>query len=359
MYAVILAGGSGTRFWPLSRKKTPKQLISVFGGKSMLQRTVERIIPMKPKRIFVVTNELQAEETARQLRDYQKECRIDIIEEPVGRNTAPAIGLAAAIIARHAPDALMLVLPADHFIAREEEFRRTVLKGREAAVNGYLVTMGIVPDRPETGYGYIEADRDLRGAGPYPVRRFVEKPSLEKAEEFVRAENFYWNSGMFIWRADVILDSILTHMPELSGALDGLTFSTDIWELEDLKPQIGEIYAGIRSESIDFGVMEKAGNVMVIPADFGWSDVGSWRAIPEVLPAGDDGNVTLSARETLTLDARNCLVSAGDKIVALIGIDGLVVVDTPDSLLVCQRDRAQDVKKIVELLEQRGLKEYL
>jgi mannose-1-phosphate guanylyltransferase len=359
MYAVILAGGSGTRFWPLSRKKTPKQLISVFGGKSMLQRTVERVVPMKPKRIFVVTNALQAEETIRQLRDYQKECRIDVIEEPVGRNTAPAIGLAASIIARHTPDALMLVLPADHFITREEEFRRTVQKGREAALNGYLVTMGIVPDRPETGYGYIEAERELRGAGPYPVRRFVEKPSLEKAEEFVKADNFYWNSGMFIWRADAILDSILTFMPELAGALARLIFSDDIWEIEDLKPQIGEIYAGIKGESIDFGVMEKADNVMVVPADFGWSDVGSWRALPEVLPAGLDGNVALSVREVLTLDSRNCLVSAGNKLVALVGVDELVVVDTPDSLLVCHRDRAQDVKKIVELLEQRGLTDYL
>jgi mannose-1-phosphate guanylyltransferase len=359
MYAVILAGGSGTRFWPLSRKKTPKQLISVFGGKSMLQRTVERVVPMGPKRIFVVTNALQAEETGRQLKEFQNDCRIDIIAEPVGRNTAPAIGLAASIIARHAPDALMLVLPADHFIAREEEFRRTVIRGREAALNGYLVTMGIVPSRPETGYGYIEADRDLRGSGPYPVRRFVEKPSLEKAEEFVKAENFYWNSGMFLWRADVILDSIMTFMPELAGALAQLTFSDDIWNIDDLKPQIGEVYAAIKGESIDFGVMEKADNVMVVPADFGWSDVGSWRALPEVLPPGQDGNVALSLREVLTLDARDCLVSAGEKLVALIGVDGLVVVDTPDSLLVCNRDRAQDVKKIVEQLEQKGLTEYL
>jgi mannose-1-phosphate guanylyltransferase len=359
MYAVILAGGSGTRFWPLSRKRTPKQLISVFGGRSMLQRTVERVMPMDPKRIFVVTNALQAEETEQQLKEFQKQCRIDIIEEPVGRNTAPAIGLAASIIARHAPDALMLVLPADHFIAREEEFRRTVLNGREAALNGYLVTMGIVPSRPETGYGYIEADRDLRGAGPYPVRRFVEKPSLEKAEEFVKAENFYWNSGMFLWRADVILESILTCMPDLADALARLTFTDDIWEIEDLKPQIAEIYADIRGESIDFGVMEKAENVMVVPADFGWSDVGSWRALPDVLPAREDGNVALSAREPLTLDSRDCLVSAGDKLVALVGVDELVVVDTPDSLLVCHRDRAQDVKKIVELLAQKGLTQYL
>jgi len=359
MYAVILAGGSGTRFWPLSRKKTPKQLMSVFGGKSMLQRTVERVIPMKPKRILLVTNALQAEESARQVRGYQKECRIDIIEEPVGRNTAPAIGLAAAIIARHEPDALMLVLPADHYIVREEEFRKTVLKGREAALNGYLVTMGIEPSRPETGYGYIEADKELRGAGPYPVRRFVEKPDLNKALEFITAGNFYWNSGIFCWRADVILDSIMSFMPELSGALTRLEFSDDIWELEDLKPQIEDIYRDVPGESIDFGIMEKADNVMVIPADFGWSDVGSWSALPEVIAPDQAGNVAIGVREELTLDACGCLVCGGGKLVALIGVRDLIVVDTPDALLVCNRERAQDVKKIVEQLEKRGLAEYL
>ena len=359
MYAVILAGGSGTRFWPLSRKKTPKQLMSVFGGKSMLQRTVERVIPMKPKRILVVTNALQAEESARQLRAYQQECRIDIVEEPVGRNTAPAIGLAASIIARHDPGALLLVLPADHFIVREEEFRNTVLKGRETAMNGYLVTMGIMPDRPETGYGYIEAEIELRGRGPYPVRRFVEKPNLGKAVEFIASGNFYWNSGMFIWRADVILDSILSFMPELSGALARLTFSDDIWDLEDLKPQIEDMYRDVSGESIDFGVMEKADNVMVIPADFGWSDVGSWGALPEVIAPDHAGNVSISVKGELALDVRDCLMYGGGKLVALIGVKDLIVVNTPDALLVCHRERAQDVKKIVAELEKRGLAEYL
>jgi mannose-1-phosphate guanylyltransferase len=359
MYAVILAGGSGTRFWPLSRKKNPKQLMSVFGGKSMLQRTVERILPLRPKRVMVVTNALQAEETGRQLREYQKECRIDIIEEPVGRNTAPAIGLAASIIARYDPDGVMLVLPADHYIVQEEKFRTTVQQAREAALNTYLVTMGIVPSRPETGYGYIEAETELRGAGPYPVRRFVEKPNLTKAVEFINAGNFYWNSGMFMWRADVILDKMMAFMPELSAALARLTFSNDIWELEDLKPQIDTIYQEISGESIDFGVMEKADNVVVIPAVFGWSDVGSWSALPEVMAPDQAGNVAISVREELALDARECLVYGGGKLTALIGVKDLIVVDTPDALLVCHRDRAQDVKKIVEELEKRGLAEYL
>jgi mannose-1-phosphate guanylyltransferase len=358
MYAVILAGGAGTRFWPLSRKKTPKQLMAVFGDRSMLQKTVERILPIKPKRILVITNDLQAEETERQIRGYQKECRIDVVGEPAGRNTAPAIGLAASIIARHDPGALMLVLPADHYIADEDEFRKTVRLGREAALNGYLMTMGIVPTRPETGYGYIEADTAFRGSGPYPVRRFVEKPDPERALEFLASGNFYWNSGMFIWRADIILDSILAHMPELSEALARLVFSDDIWDLDDLKPQIDDIYRDIRGESIDFGVMEKADNVMVMPARFGWSDVGSWSALPEVISPDQAGNVAISVKEILALEAGNCLVYGGGKLVVLVGVLDLIIVDTADALLVCHREKAQDVRKVVEALGVKGLVEY-
>ncbi|MRR35271.1 mannose-1-phosphate guanylyltransferase, partial [bacterium] len=224
MYVVILAGGSGTRFWPLSRKLHPKQLMSVFGGKSMLQRTVERVLPLNPKRILVVTNHLQAEETRRQL-EYLRGVRVEVIEEPMGRNTAPAICLAATLIARYDPEAVMAVLPADHFIRDEDAFCSAIQKGREAALNGYLVTLGIAPDRPETGYGYIEADTALRGEGPYPVKRFVEKPDRERAMEFLAAGTFFWNSGMFLWRTDVILDQMVTHMPELARAFAGITFS--------------------------------------------------------------------------------------------------------------------------------------
>jgi mannose-1-phosphate guanylyltransferase len=359
MYIVILAGGSGTRFWPLSRRRTPKQLMSVFGGKSMLQRTVERVLPLAPKRVLVVTNALQAEETARQLKEYQRGARIDIIEEPVGRNTAPAIGLAASIIARYDPDGVMVVLPADHYIVNEEEFRSTVLKGRKAALNGYLVTMGIRPVRPETGYGYIEADTALRGTGPFPVKRFVEKPALEKALEYLESGNFYWNSGMFVWRVDVILDSILAFMPELAAALAGLTFSEDIWELVDLEPQIDAIYKEISGESIDFGVMEKADNVVVIAADFGWSDVGSWRALPEVIEADAMGNVMIRTPKEVNIESGDCLVYGADKLVALVGVTGLIVVNTEDALLVCAKERAQEVKRVVEELEKRGLAEYL
>jgi mannose-1-phosphate guanylyltransferase len=360
MYVVILAGGSGTRFWPLSRKRTPKQLISVFGGKSMLQRTVERVLPLKPKRILVVTNTLQAEESARQLKEYHRLARIDIIEEPLARNTAPAIGLAASIIARYDPDGIMLTLPADHYIVNEEEFHATVHRGHEAARNGYLVTLGIEPGRPETGYGYIEADTELRGgAGPFPVKRFVEKPPLEKAIEYLDSGSFYWNSGMFIWSVDVILDNIAALMPGLTAALSGLVFSEDIWELGDLKPQIDDLYQDINAESIDYGVMEKADNVVVIPAKFGWSDVGSWSAIPEVVEADSRGNVIIRENNSIALDSGNCLVFGNGKLVALVGVSDMIVIDTDDALLVCARESAQDVRQVVAELEKRGLKEYL
>jgi mannose-1-phosphate guanylyltransferase len=321
---------------------------------------VERVLPLQPKRILIVTNALQAEESARQLKTYFRRARIDIVEEPVGRNTAPAIGLAASIIARYDPDGIMLALPADHYIADEEEFHATVRKARVAAMKGYLVTMGIAPTRPETGYGYIEADKDMRGTvGPYPVKRFMEKPPLEKAVQYLESGSFYWNSGMFVWRVDAILDKISLLMPELTAALARLTFSEDIWELEDLKPQIEEIYQIISSESIDYGVMEKADNVMVIPAKFGWSDVGSWSALPEVMEKDAYGNVFIRTAAEINIDSGGCLVCGEGKAVALVGVTNLIVVDTDDALLICAKERAQDVKGVVGELEKRGLKEYL
>uniref|UniRef100_C6E1Q1 mannose-1-phosphate guanylyltransferase n=1 Tax=Geobacter sp. (strain M21) TaxID=443144 RepID=C6E1Q1_GEOSM len=357
MYIVILAGGSGTRFWPLSRKSTPKQLMSVFGGKSMLQRTVERALPLKPKRILVVTNALQAAETRSQLA-YIKEVAVDVIEEPVGRNTAPAIGLAASIIARFDPDGIMAVLPADHYILDEETFRATLLEARGVAEAGSLVTLGIAPTRPETGYGYIEAAA-AGGSGAVDVQRFVEKPNLERALEFLATGRFYWNSGMFVWGACTILDRIADHMPELSNALAKLSFDSDVWELADLKPQIAEIYGSIKGESIDFGVMEKAESVQVIPASFGWSDVGSWSALPEVMEAGEDGHVVIAAQGSVSVGSNECLAYGNGKMVALVGVRDLIVVDTPDALLVCAKSAAQDVKKVVEELERRGKTELL
>jgi mannose-1-phosphate guanylyltransferase len=358
MYIVILAGGSGTRFWPLSRRKTPKQLMSVLGGSSMLQRTVERVLPLAPEHIFVVANKIQAGETAHQLHSYGKNL-ITIIEEPMGRNTAPAIGLAAAVIADRDPEAVMAVLPADHFIRDEDGFRNTLAKAEKAAAHMKLVTLGIVPSRPETGYGYIEADRAGGGEGVFPVRRFVEKPSREKAEDYIRSGSFFWNSGMFVWRADVILDRIRTHMPDLGAGLACLKIPRHRDWRAEIEPAVGDLYNRISSQSIDYGVMEKAEGVVVIPSSFGWNDVGSWSALTEVLEGDENGNVALEGSSVLSLESGNCLVLGGKKLVALVGVHDLVVVDTGDALLVCPRDRAQDVKRVTEELEKRGLAELL
>lgn len=358
MYIVILAGGSGTRFWPLSRKSRPKQLLSVFGGKSMLQRTAERTLSLSPKRIIVVTNALQARETAEQLA-YLNDVPVDIVVEPVGRNTAPAVGLAATLIAQRDPRGTMVVLPADHYIRDEDDFCRKVLVARESALNGYLVTLGVTPDRPETGYGYIEAERECRGEPPYPVTRFVEKPSREKAMEFLAAGNFFWNSGMFVWQAQVILEQIDRHMPALSASLARLHFTCDIWDLADIRPQIAALYADIDSQSIDYGVMEKADNVRVVPVSFGWSDVGSWSALPDVCDQDDQGNVFIDAPQPVVIDSSRCTVYGAGKQVVFVGVNDLIAVETADAFLVCHRDRAQDVKTVVEILERRGCRELL
>ncbi len=359
MYAVILAGGSGTRFWPVSRAALPKQLISVVDGPTMLQRTVERILPLKPKRLIVVTNALQADETERQLAPYRRRLPVSVVPEPVGRNTAPAIGLAASIIAAHDPQAVMAVLPADHFIRDEEGLRESLEMAAVAARNGYLVTLGIEPTRPETGYGYIEADISMRGEGPYPVARFVEKPQMKQALEYIEAGNYFWNSGMFVWRADVILEEISNHVPQLGEALEQLRFGGDVWDTADLETQIEAIYPALASQSIDYAVMEKSDKVKMVAADIGWSDVGSWSAIPEVVEAGDDASFVVNCAAHISVESTGCVISGNKGVVATIGVNDLVVVSSGDCVLVCPRERAQDVKLVVDQIKEKGLDRYL
>jgi mannose-1-phosphate guanylyltransferase len=302
---------------------------------------------------MVITNQLQAEESAAQLA-YLTEVPIEVIAEPVGRNTAPAVGLAARLAAA-TPEAVMVVLPADHVIPDEEQFCAVIRQGEIAARDGKLVTLGIAPTRPETGYGYIEVASGSAGKGPFPVSRFVEKPNRERAGQFLASGNFYWNSGMFLWRADVILDELQQYLPDVYAGVAAL----DVCDGCIASEELAAFYAGVKSESIDFGVMERSARVTMIPASFGWSDVGSWSALPEVLEGDDNGNVIINAAGEVLNDARSCLAYAGGKMVALIGVSDLIVVDTPDALLVCPRDRAQEVKGIVGELERRGLKEYL
>lgn len=352
MYIVILAGGSGTRFWPLSRTARPKQLISVTGDRSMLQRTVDRVLPLKPKRIMVMTNALQAEETERQLSGYRR-IAIDVIAEPLGRNTAPAIGLAAAIIASHDPNGVMVVLPADHFIRDEEAMFEAIGIAVGSARKGYLMTMGIVPTRPETGYGYIEADTEMRGEGPFPVKRFIEKPPLQDALRYLENGSFFWNSGMFVWRCDVLLNEMSKYLPDMHAAISALSFNSDVWELSDLEGQIEEIYSRVENISIDYGVMEKSANVQVVPVEMGWSDVGSWGALEEVAAADENGTICINAAQHVNVESSDCIIYGGGKAVATVGVQGVIVVATDDAVLVCSRERAQDVKKVVEHLDSR------
>lgn len=358
MYIVILAGGSGTRFWPLSRAALPKQLISITGDRSMLQRTVERVLPLHPKRILIVTNHVQAAETGRQMLRYDT-VPIDVIAEPCGRNTAPAIGLAAALIAARDPSGVMVVLPADHFIKNESSLRETLLFAGKAAGNGSLVTLGILPSRPETGYGYIEADMSAKtGQGPFPVTRFVEKPPLAEAVRYLEEGNFFWNSGMFIWRSDAILEEMALYMPALYGKLETLRHSGTPGDT-GLKEQIAALYLDIENVSIDYGIMEKSSRVQMVPVEMGWSDVGSWSALPEVVEPDSSGTVCINAAGHITVDSSDCLIYADGRMVATVGVHNLVIVSTPDAILVCDRERCQDVKKVVEQLGTKGLTEFL
>lgn len=362
MYIVILAGGSGTRFWPLSRAARPKQLISITGDRSMLQRTVERVLPLNPKRILIITNHLQADETERQMQPYDS-VPIDVIAEPAARNTAPAIGLAAALIAARDPSGTMVVLPADHFIKNEKMLRDTLVSAAVSARNGFLVTLGIQPSRPETGYGYIEARMDSpdldSSRGPFPVARFVEKPPLAEALRYLEEGNFFWNSGMFIWRADTILDEMKTFMPVLHEKLVPLMQARTESELDGLKERIASLYEDIESVSIDYGVMEKSSRVQMVPVEMGWSDVGSWSALPEVIEPDRDGTVCVNAAGHIAVDSSDCLIYADGKMVATVGVHNVVIVSTKDAILVCDRERCQDVKKVVEQLGAAGLTDYL
>ena len=362
MYVVILAGGSGTRFWPLSRVALPKQLISITGDRSMLQRTVERVLALNPKRILIITNHLQADETARQMQQYDL-VPVDVIAEPSARNTAAAIGLAAALIAAHDPSGIMAVLPADHFIKNEAALRSTLTFAAVAAQSGFLVTLGILPSRPETGYGYIEAEIGAsdgeHSCGPFPVRRFVEKPPLAEALRYLEEGNYFWNSGMFVWRADTILEEMATFMPTLHEKLVGLLPTCVTWEISALKEQIAALYQGIESISIDYGVMEKSTRVQMVPVEMGWSDVGSWSALPEVVEPDSWGTVCINTSGHIAIDSSDCLIYADGRMVATVGVQNLVIVSTPDAILVCHRERCQDVKKVVEQLAGAGLTGYL
>ncbi|MBI5427195.1 MAG: mannose-1-phosphate guanylyltransferase/mannose-6-phosphate isomerase [Nitrospinae bacterium] len=355
MYAVILAGGSGTRFWPKSRELFPKQLITIAGAKTMLQNTVERILPLVPiENIFVVTNELHAVETCKQLAEYGFNPD-RLIAEPAGRNTAPAIGLAAKILSRKTPEAVMGVFPADHVVEDGDSFLNALREAESVALRGYLVTIGIKPTRPETGYGYIKKGPPLdNGGGSFQVERFVEKPDLPSAQRFLEHNGYFWNSGVFLWKVSTILEEIKLRLPELDACLKTLAStvaeSQGKYSYRVLGAKGKEIYNSIASISVDYGIMEKSQRVALVPASVRWSDVGSWSALEEVSAKDASGNVFSS--NVVSLDCSGSIVQGNDRLIAAVGIKNIVVVDTPDALLVCEKNRSQDVRRLVEKMNE-------
>lgn len=346
-FVVIMAGGSGTRFWPLSRRDQPKQLLPLSpDGRSLLGATVGRtrgLVP--PDRTLVVTAERLREATAAELPDVPQ---ANILAEPVGRNTAPCVGWAAAHVRRRDPEGVLVVLPADHHIGDEPAFAEVLRAGVAAAADGSLVTIGIRPTRPETGYGYIERGEEY-DEGVYEARRFVEKPNRTRAEQFLSSGRYLWNSGAFFFRADAILGAIDQHLPGLGQALSRFDEAA---ARGDEDAAVREGYAELPSVSIDHGVMEKAEQVRVIPGDFGWSDLGSWTTAWEL--AERDGGDNAVTPDTIAIDTTGSLVRAPKgKLVALVGATDMVVVDTEDALLIVPRDRAQDVRRVVDLLRER------
>jgi mannose-1-phosphate guanylyltransferase len=356
MHGVIMAGGSGTRFWPQSRKNRPKQLLNIVGTKTMIRATAERILPEIPfERIMVVTGASHAEEIAKQLPELAPGM---IVSEPYGRNTAPCIALAAYKLFKTDPDGVMVVLPADHLIGKETEFRQALRIGKEVSCRGdYLLTFGIVPHRPETGYGYIHLGPPvlhIDAATVFRVHRFVEKPDHATADQYVTSGKYLWNSGMFIWKITTILRAFETHLPEVSRLMERIAPALNT---PDEPGAIAEVYRTVEPLSIDYGIMEKADNVLTLPVDLEWNDVGCWTSLGEVWECDDLGNAPRG--HVVIVDSERCIVSSPHKLTAVIGVEDLIVVDTPDALMICRRDKAQDVRKLQEILKERGLEKLL
>jgi mannose-1-phosphate guanylyltransferase len=358
-YALIIAGGVGARFWPRSREHSPKQLLEIIGSGTMIQNTVYRLDPVIPKeRIYVITNALQAEEVRRQLPLVPAE---NIIIEPFGRNTAPAIGLGAEVLKKRVGEAVMVVLPADHLVHDIVAFQDTLKNAITLATEskGY-VTVGIRPSRPETGYGYIqfdqrEADRSHEELNAWSVVTFAEKPNLETAQRFLESGDFVWNSGMFIWRVSTILNGIADQLPELAEELSRVRDAVDTDRFASV---VEHAWSEMRPISIDYGVMEQAANRFVIPADFGWNDLGSWDEVARIFPKDEAGNS--GDGNTFLSGTSNCHVSAAaGRFAAAVGVEDLIIIDSGDAVLVCRKGESQNVKEIVDFLRKKGVKQYL
>jgi mannose-1-phosphate guanylyltransferase len=351
-YGVILAGGRGTRFWPRSRRRSAKQVLPVVGPHSLIQNTVERLAPViAPERLWVLTNSYLREEIVRQLPPVPP---AQILAEPAQRNTAPAIGLAAHILHSIDPDAVMGVFPADHVIAREERYRQLVRAAFQCAGQGRMVVLGIPPRWPETGYGYLEFPPGNPGSEPVRILRFREKPDEATARQYLDAGRFFWNAGMFFWRADVLLEALRRHLPRTASILASLPVFAD----GAFAARVAEAFPHCEQTSIDYGLLEKAPEVYGIACDeIGWNDVGSWNAVYELLPRDEAGNAL--PPNAICQASQGNYVDAGGKTVALLGVSNLIVIDTPDALLIADRNSAQRVGDIVKLLEQQHREDLL
>jgi mannose-1-phosphate guanylyltransferase len=352
-YALIMAGGRGTRFWPRSRKRNAKQVLRFFGERTLIQQAVDRlkgVVP--PENLWIVTNEFLQQEIRKQLPEVPKQ---QIIAEPSQRNTAPCIGLAAHILVQADPEAIMGVFPADHLILKESRFRAFVKAAFKAAEEHRVVVLGIQPRWPETGYGYIEFPKGVHPGKlePLPVTSFREKPDAKTAKRFVERGNFFWNAGMFFWRAATVLELMRHHQPKTATLLAGLpSFGS-----RQFATKLGEAYPLCESISVDYAIIEKAETVAGLALDdIGWNDVGSWEAVYDLADKDADAN---ASRGALVSEGSHGNYVDADKLVALVGVENLVVVDTPDALLVGHRSRAQDVSKIVKALEAKRQDELL
>jgi mannose-1-phosphate guanylyltransferase/mannose-6-phosphate isomerase len=353
LHAVIPAGGSGTRLWPRSRRASPKHVLPLSGsGSPLLRETYERITPLADA-VHVLTEERQVPLIRQILPELDEE---HIIVEPAARGTTNAFGLAALTLRERDPEAVMMSLPADHVVRGRSAYRRAVRQAAAAArVTGELVTVGLKPSYPATGFGYIEAGEELRvpGAAARRVVRFVEKPDLERAEKYVQAGNFYWNVAMFCWRLETFAAELEAHGPD---HFRGLRKVVDARRRGDFAAA-DRIYRKLPIEAVDYTVMERTRRLLLVPGDFEWADIGSWSELADLLPA--DGHRNVVEADPVLIDSEGCFISAPGKLVAAIGLNDLVIVDTPDALLVCPKDRAQDVKKVVETLSRLKKIQYL
>lgn len=355
---VIPAGGGGTRLWPRSRRETPKQFLDIVSERTMLQETTDRVQGLvPPDRLYVITNARHAPAVRSQLQDVPPG---NIVGEPEGRDSAPAVGLMAAILEKtQGPDTVMATLPADHVILHEAQFRDILRAAADVAADGYLVTLGVPPTGPDVGFGYIQSGETIReqteaGVPAYLVRQFKEKPSREVAEQYLRDGGYFWNAGMFIASVRTLRDLYKTHLPQME---EGFARIVAAHGTDEFEPTLNAVFPTLEKVSVDYGIAEKADRVAVIPADIGWNDVGSWQRLAEVLHSAgrhdsETGNIVVG--QHLGVDTHGALVYSPYRLIATIGLDDIIVIDTPDATLICPKSRSEDVKKIVEELKARG-----